>query len=56
VKEIDVEILTNLNVFRFQGSKKSLSKFRVYSELRNLHSVTVAGDESTSGIKMKLWT
>jgi len=57
VKKIGVEILMNLHVLRSQEFKKVvLKKCRVYSVLFCiLYSVTVAGEESTSGIKMELW-
>jgi len=46
----------NLNVLRSQESEKVVfKKCRVYSVLFTLYFVTVTGDESTSGIKMKLW-
>jgi len=49
VKKIDVEFLMNFYFLRSQDIEKVVFKTcRVYS-------VTVAGDESTSGIKMKLW-
>jgi len=54
VKKIEVEILMNLHVLRSQESEKVFF-FLISCVLCSLYSVTVAGDESTSRIKMKLW-
>jgi len=48
-KKINVE--TTSSRFQVPGVRKNGFKIVVCS----LHSVTVAGDESASGIKMKLW-
>ena len=52
VKKICVEILTNIHVLRSQESERV---FFWKNVVCTLYTVTVAGDESTSGIKTKLW-
>jgi len=44
----------NLHVFKSQETEKVFF-FSFFNVVRTLYSVAVAGDESTSGIKMKLW-
>jgi len=48
-KKIDVEILMNLHVLRSLESEKV-----VFKKCRVYYAVTFAGDESTSGIKVKV--
>jgi len=54
-EKVYVDILTNLQVLRSQESGRVVFKKNVVCTLYSAYSVTVARDESTSGIKTKLW-